>query len=72
MNYTISEPLNYTFAFTFVGFCCCYCSYFETMFLCVVLDIPELSLYTRLAWSSERSTCLCLLLAGIEGIYHHA
>ena len=33
--------------------------------------VLELTLQTRLALNSQRSTCLCLLSAGIKGMHHH-
>ena len=45
---------------------------FETGVLCVtVLAVQELALQTRLASNSYRSTCLCLLSAGMMGMHHH-
>ena len=32
----------------------------------------ELSLWTILAWSSQRFTCLYFLSAGIKGVRHHS
>ena len=44
---------------------------FETRFLCVVLTILELALWTKLVSNSQRSTYLCLPSARIKGIYHY-
>ena len=45
--------------------------FFKAEFLCVVLAVLELALYTRLALNSQRSICLCLLSARIKGVCHH-
>ena len=44
---------------------------FKPCFLYVVLVVLELSLSTRLASDSQRSTFLFLLSAGIKGMCHH-
>lgn len=44
--------------------------YFETRFLCVILLILELTLYTRLSWNSE--VCQVLLpSARIKDVLHY-
>lgn len=44
----------------------------ETGFLCVtVLAVLELTLYTRLALNSLRSTCLYLPSVGIKSVHNH-
>ena len=50
---------SFLFLFSFV---------FKTVFLCVVL---EFTLYTRLAWNSQRSACLCFPCAGVKGVHYH-
>jgi hypothetical protein len=47
-------------------FCFVFVFVFETRFLCIVLAILELTLYTRRASNSE----ICLT-AGIKGMHHH-
>jgi hypothetical protein len=44
---------------------------FETEFCDVALDVLELTLKTRLTSNSQRSSCLCLLSAGIKGVHYH-
>ena len=51
-------------------FCCLFVC-FETQSLCVVLAVPELSMYIKLAMNSQRSTRPCLLSARIKGVHHH-
>jgi hypothetical protein len=46
--------------------------YFEIGAHYIVLAGLELSMKTRLASNPQRSTCFCLLRAGIEGVHHHA
>jgi hypothetical protein len=58
----VSDPC-FSLSFWFV--------YFETGFLCVALAVPELSLWTRLASNSQRSTYLCLPSAGVEVMCLH-
>jgi hypothetical protein len=51
--------------------CLLACLFFETGFVCVTaLAVLELVLF-RIPLNSQRLTCLCLLMAGIKGIYHH-
>jgi hypothetical protein len=44
--------------------------FLEKWFLCVAMAVLELVLYTSLATNSQKSTCLCLLTAGIKGMCH--
>lgn len=43
----------------------------KTGFLCIVLTVLELTLYTRLSSNSQRSACLYLRGAGIKGMSYH-
>jgi hypothetical protein len=45
--------------------------FFQTRFLCIASDTLELTLQTRLALNSHRSTCLCLQDTGIKSGHHH-
>lgn len=47
------------------------CFWFLRQFISVALAVLEPALKTRLASNSQRSTCLCLLNAGIKGLCHH-
>ena len=51
-------------------YCCCCCCYIGCHY--VALTSLELFIQTRLALNSWRSTCLCLLCAGIKGMHHQA
>ena len=42
-----------------------------TGFLCVAMAVLELAMQTRLAWNSQRSTCLCFPSAEIKGVCQH-
>ena len=44
--------------------------FFESGFLCVALAVLELTLQTRLALNSERSSCF-YLFARIKSVHHH-
>jgi hypothetical protein len=44
---------------------------FETGLLCIALDVLELSVRTRVASNSQRSTSFCLLRAVIKGVHYH-
>ena len=44
---------------------------FETGLHCIALGVLELTLWTRVALNSQRSTCLCLLSVVIKGVHHH-
>lgn len=44
----------------------------KTMILCITtLAVLELSSLTRMAFNSQRSTCLCLWSAAIKDVHHH-
>ena len=55
------------FACVFILFAC-----IEMGSYYVALAVLELTLYTRLATNSQRSTCLCLPSAGIKAVCHHS
>ena len=47
--------------------------FFETGFFCIALEsVLELTLWTRLALDSQRSTFFYLPSAGIKGVCHHS
>lgn len=48
-----------------------YWFYFETGSFYIFLVVQELTVWTRLALNSQRSSCLCLLKAGIKTMCHH-
>lgn len=45
-------------------------SVFEDSFYVTVLPVLEIALQTSLASNLQRVTCLCLLSAGVKGVYH--
>ena len=58
-------------------FCCfVFCFRFGLIFwdrfLYIALTVLKLALWIRLASNLQRSTCLCLLSAGIKSVHHHA
>lgn len=44
---------------------------FDTGYYNIGLASPELSVWDMLASASQRSVCLCLLSAGINGLCYH-
>jgi hypothetical protein len=47
----------------------CFVFVFETRFFCVALMVLQVTLWTRLALSSQRSACVCLLSADMKGVH---
>lgn len=53
-------------------FVVCFVCLFGIGFLYIVLVVLELTLYIRLASTSQRSACICLLSVGFEGMDHQS
>jgi hypothetical protein len=47
------------------------CGSQDKVSLCNIPGYPGLATYTKLALNSWRSSCLCLLSAGIKGVHHY-
>ena len=65
MTYCPSQKVHSVYH-TNTAYCCCF---YTTMFLCSFTASPG---WTRLSPNSQRSACLCLLTAGIQGGCHQS
>lgn len=60
-----TEKLVYSFVCLLFGFDC-----LKTVTLYKALAFLEITMKTRLAYNSERPTCLCLLSGGSKDMHH--
>lgn len=65
-------PQNLTVSCSYLGKVGIYICVFETRFHYIALAVLEITVKTKLALNSQRSTCPYLLKAGIKGVRYHS